>query len=39
LLYRHADPEEWFLLDFFLGTMARDAEADPHFIRQAAQER
>jgi integrase len=27
LLYSHADPEEWFLLDFFLGTMARDAEA------------
>jgi integrase len=27
LLYSHADDEERFLLDFFLGTMARDEEA------------
>jgi integrase len=27
LLYSHADPEEWFLLDYFLGTMARNHEA------------
>jgi integrase len=27
LLYSHANDEERFLLDFFLGTMARDAEA------------
>jgi hypothetical protein len=27
LLYRHADDEERFLLDFFIGTMARDHEA------------
>jgi len=25
-LYSHADPEEWFLLDFFIGSMARDHE-------------
>jgi len=23
VLYSHADPEEWFMLDFFLGTMVR----------------
>jgi integrase len=27
LLYQHANDEERFLLDFFIGTMARDAEA------------
>jgi integrase len=27
LLYSHANDEERFLMDFFLGTMARDAEA------------
>jgi integrase/recombinase XerD len=27
LLYAHADAEETFLLDFFIGSMARDAEA------------
>jgi integrase len=27
LLYSHADDEERFLLDFFVGSMARDAEA------------
>jgi integrase len=27
LLYSHADPEERFLLDFFIGSMARDHEA------------
>lgn len=27
VLYRHANPEELFLLNFFIGTMARDSEA------------
>jgi integrase len=27
VLYAHADPEDRFLLDFFIGTMARDHEA------------
>jgi hypothetical protein len=27
VLYSHADAEDWFLLDFFLGSMARDHEA------------
>jgi len=26
VLYSHADPEEWFMLDFFLGTMVPDHE-------------
>src|SRR5712671_3178497 len=27
VLYSHADAEDWFLLDFFIGSMARDHEA------------